>query len=183
MAERGFEMVRDADDFVLLCRSEAEARRALAVVEEWTTSVGLTLHPEKTRIVEASPKGVGFDFLGCHFTQHYDWASTKSVRDLKDTLRAKTRRTNGTSLAKVIANGNRTLRGWYAYLRHSHWTTFDRLDGWIRMRLRSLLRKRRGGKGRGRGLDHRRWPNAFFSDEGLFSTFAASASARQSSRR
>jgi len=181
MAGQGIEMVRYADDFVTLCRSEAEARRALAVVEQWTTSVSLTLHPEKTRIVDASQKGVGFDFLGYHFTQHYRWVCTKSVRKLKDTLRAKTKRTNGTSLATIIANVNRTVRGWYAYFRHSHRTTFDRFDGWLRMRLRSILRKRRGGKGRGRGLDHHRWTNAFFAKQGLFSTFAASASASQSS--
>jgi RNA-directed DNA polymerase len=183
MAEGGFEMVRYADDFVVLCRSEAEARRALAVVEQWTTLVGLTLHPEKTRIVDASQKGVGFDFLGYHFTQHYHWVSRKSTRKLKDTLRAKTKRTNGTSLATIIANVNRTLRGWFAYFKHSHRTTFGPLDGWIRMRLRSILRKRHGGQGRGRGLDHRRWPNAFFAEQGLFSTLAASAAASQSSRR
>ena len=181
MAERGFEMVRYADDFVILCRSDAEARRALAVVEDWTTSVGLTLHPDKTRIVDASQKGVGFDFLGYHFTQHYHWASRKSTRKLKDTLRAKTKRTNGTSLATIIANVNRTLRGWFGYYKHSHRTTFRPLDGWIRMRLRSILRKRRGRKGRGRGSDHQRWPNAFFAEQGLFSTLAASAAAGQSS--
>lgn len=183
MAERGFAMVRYADDFVILCRSDAEARRALAVVEEWTASAGLTLHPDKTRIVDASRKGVGFDFLGYHFTQHYHWASRKSIRNLKAKLRVKTRRTNGTSLATIIANVNRTLRGWFAYYKHSHRTTFGPLDGWIRMRLRSILRKRRRGKGRGRGRDHQRWPNAYFAAQGLFSTLAASAAAGQSSRR
>ena len=66
-------------------------------MEDWTTSVGLTLHPDKTRIADASHKGVGFDFLGYHFTRHYHWASRKSIRKLKDTLRAKTKRTNGTN--------------------------------------------------------------------------------------
>jgi RNA-directed DNA polymerase len=183
MAQRGFEMVRYADDFVVLCRSQAEARRALAVVEQWATSVGLLLHPEKTRIVDASQKGVGFDFLGYHFTQHYHWVSTKSLGKLKDTIRAKTQRTNGTSLATIIADVNRTLRGWFEYFKHSHRTTFRPLDGWIRMRLRSILRKRRRGKGRGRGADHQRWPNVFFTKQGLFSTFAAHAAVSQSSLR
>jgi len=66
MAARGFEMVRYADDFVIMCRSEAEAQQALALVQQWTVGAGLTLHPEKTRIVDATQPG-GFDFLGYHF--------------------------------------------------------------------------------------------------------------------
>lgn len=63
MAGEGYEMVRYADDFVILCRSEAAAQRALEQVQQWTARAGLTLHPEKTRIVEASG-GEGFEFLG-----------------------------------------------------------------------------------------------------------------------
>ena len=59
-------MVRYADDFVILCRSEAEARAALEGVQAWTASAGLRLHPTKTRIVDATQPG-GFDFLGYHF--------------------------------------------------------------------------------------------------------------------
>ena len=66
MADEGYEMVRYADDFVILCRSREEAEQALAEVEEWTARVGLQLHPDKTRIVDASQPG-GFDFLGYHF--------------------------------------------------------------------------------------------------------------------
>jgi RNA-directed DNA polymerase len=180
MAERGFAMVRYADDFVVLCRSAAEARRALGLVEQWTASAGLTLHPDKTRIVDASQRDGGFDFLGYHFRQHYRWVSAKSLRKLKDTLRKKTRRANGRSLAAIIADVNRTLRGWFGYFQHSWPTTFTRLDPWLRMRLRSILRKRHGGRGRGRGLDHQRWPNAYFTDQGLYSTLAASATVGQS---
>jgi len=182
MAEGGFEMTRYADDFVVLCRSEAEARRALAVVERWTTSVGLALHPEKTRIVDATVQG-GFDFLGYHFERGYRWPSDKSLRKVKDAIRAKTSRANGHSLEAVITNVNRTLRGWFEYFKHSHRTTFPRLDGWVRMRLRSILRKRHGGRGRGQGLDHRTWPNAYFTAQGLFSTLAASVAVRQPSWR
>ena len=70
MAQQGVAMVRYADDFVLLCRSEEEARQALAWVQEWTASAGLTRHPEKTRIVDATQAG-GFDFLGYHFERGY----------------------------------------------------------------------------------------------------------------
>ena len=75
------------------------------------------------------------------------------------------------------------LRGWFEYFKHSHWTTFGSLDRWIRMGLRSLLRKRHKRKGRGRGSDHQRRPNADFTDLGLFSLTVAPASVRQSACR
>jgi RNA-directed DNA polymerase len=179
MAESGIEMVRYADDFVLLCRSESEARAALERVRRWTLSAGLQLHPEKTRIVDATRRG-GFDFLGYHFERDRHWPSSKSTRKLREAIRPKTRRTNGHSLDALISNVNRTLVGWFAYFQHSPRSTFVRLDGWVRMRLRSILRKRAGRRGRGRGLDHHRWPNAFFADRGLFSMTAAFDSACQS---
>lgn len=181
MAERGIEMVRYADDFILLCRSRVEAEQALQGVEEWTRAFGLTLHPEKTQIVHAITEG--FDFLGYHFENQKKWPRTKSLKRLKDTIRAKTRRCNGYSLATIIADINRTLIGWFGYYKHSYRYTFDPLDKWIRMRLRSILRRRSGRKGHGRGRDHQRWPNAFFAKQGLFSLRLASAAARQSARR
>src|SRR2546422_3668978 len=66
MAEAGWEMVRYADDFVILCRTEAEAQTALAAVSAWGSEAGLTLHPGKTRGVDAGAPG-GFGFLGDHF--------------------------------------------------------------------------------------------------------------------
>ena len=182
MAAAGFEMIRYADDFVILCRSEAEAHRALERVRSWTASAGLTLHPDKTGIVDATQRG-GFDFLGYHFERGYRWPRRKSLQKLKETIRWQTRRNNGQSLERTLSNVNRTLRGWFAYFQHSHKTTFGRLDQWIRMRLRSLLRRRRGGRGRGRGRDHQRWPNVFFAEHGLFSLVAAYSSARESSLR
>jgi RNA-directed DNA polymerase len=182
LEEKGLQMIRYADDFIILCRSQAEAERALDGVGEWTTANGLTLHPKKTRIVDATQRG-GFDFLGYHFERGYRWPRQESLRRLKATLRAKTKRTNGRSLETIIQDVNRTLRGWFAYFKHSYPTTFPNLDGWVRMRLRSILRKRRGGRGRGRGSDHQRWPNAFFAERGLFSFTTARAAAGQSSRR
>lgn len=182
MAQAGIEMVRYADDFVVLCRSETEACHALELVKNWTTSVGLTLHPDKTHIVDALQRG-GFDFLGYHFERGYCWPRKKSLAKFKDKLRSLTKRTNGFSLGMIISIINRPLRGWFEYFKHSHRTTFRPLDKWIRMRLRSILRRRRKGKGRGRGSDHQRWPNAFFAKHGLFSLTAAHAMACQSARR
>ena len=179
MAEQGFEMVRYADDFVILCRSEAEAREALERVKEWTEQAGLTLHPEKTRIVEATQAGA-FDFLGYTFAQGQKRPRKKSLKKFKDTIRAKTRRNHGESLKRVIEDLNRTLRGWFGYFQHSHKDTFPTLDSWIRMRLRSILRRRQKHRGRGRGRDHQRWSNAYFAKQGMFSLVTAHALARQS---
>jgi RNA-directed DNA polymerase len=182
MAGSGYEMVRYADDFVILCGSEAEARAALAKVQQWTGVAGLRLHPEKTRIVDATQRG-GFDFLGYHFERGYRWPRRKSVAKLKAAIRNKTRRTHGHSLRTTIETVNQTLTGWFGYFKHSHKTAFPPLDKWIRMRLRSILRQRRKRKGRARGPDNARWPNAFFAAQELFSLSAARAQCGQPSQR
>lgn len=185
VAREGFQMVRYADDFVILCRTADDAHRALALVQAWVAENGLTLHPTKTRVVNASKDG--FDFLGYHFRgarrgiRH--WAREKSIRKLKDALRPKTKRTSGQSLPFIIADVNRVLRGWFAYFQHSRPFVFERLDGWLRQRLRAILRKRRKRRGVAKGWDFHRWPNSFFADQGLFSLTTAHASACQSSRR
>jgi RNA-directed DNA polymerase len=181
MAERGLEMVRYADDFVVLCRNAQAAAEALEVVRSWTAQAGLTLHPDKTRVVDAWHDG--FEFLGYRFVAGRRWPRKQSLAKLKDAVRAKTKRTSGHSLPSIIADLNRTLRGWFEYFQHSYRTTFPSLDGFIRRRLRSLLRKRTRRKGNACGADHQRWPNAFFASHGLFSLQAAHALACQSSRR
>lgn len=182
MAQAGIAMVRYADDFVILCGTEAHASAALALVQQWTASAGLTLHPTKTRIVDAACPG-GFDFLGYHFERGKHWPRPKSLKKLKDSIRAKTRRTHGSSLCEILSDINQTLHGWFGYFQHSPRSTFVRLDGWTRMRLRSILRKRRGGQGRGRGADHHRWPNAYFAEHGLYFLTTAHVLACQSARR
>ena len=181
MAERGFEMVRYADDFVVLCRSRQDAEAALAEVQRWTASAGLMLHPTKTRLVNVREEG--FDFLGYRFMADRRRPRDKSLQKFKDTIRAKTKRTSGHSLSLIIVDINRTLRGWFEYFKHSHSTTFPPLDGWVRRRLRNILRKRQKRKGFSRGFDQIKWPNAFFAKQGLFSLQAAHAQARQSSCR
>jgi RNA-directed DNA polymerase len=183
VAAHGFEMVRYADDFVILCRSQAEAAQALALVRQWCEAAGLTLHPTKTQIVDV--RAVGFDFLGYHFLRTRRgvltrWPRKKSLHKLKDTIRAKTKRNAGRSLAKLIADVNGTLRGWFGYFQHSYRTTFVDVDGWVRRRLRSILRRRAHRDGHGQGRDHQRWPNAFFAARGYFSLEAAHRAACQS---
>jgi RNA-directed DNA polymerase len=178
MAERKFEMVRYADDFVILCRSPEEAQRALEVVQAWVKEAGLTLHPTKTRVVDAVTEG--FEFLGYRFVNGTQVPRAKSLARLKETIRSKTRRSDGRSLYSIIPGLNLTLKGWFGYFKRSNSTPFPRLDSWIRMRLRSILRKRAGRRGAGRGADQQRWPNAFFDALELFNLARAQASFRQS---
>jgi RNA-directed DNA polymerase len=181
MAAQGYEMVRYADDFVVLCKSEAACQQAMLKLTAWTKQAGLTLHPNKTKIVDSRTEG--FDFLGYHFRNNKCWPSKKSMRRLRSKIRPKTKRTNGTSMETIIKEVNKTTIGWFEYFKHSNRVTFTGVDGWIRMRLRSILRKRKNRKGRGRGKDHHRWPNSYFGALGLFSLTAARDRACQSARR
>jgi RNA-directed DNA polymerase len=177
MASRGYEMTRYADDMVIQCRTAPEAEAALTAVREWTEARGLTLHPTKTRVVDVMVEG--FDFLGYHFEKDRKWPRKKSLDRFRETIRAMTRRTDGRSLSVIILGVNPTLRGWFEYFMHSTEPTFRDIDGWIRGRLRSVLRWRTGRRGRGRGADHQRWPNAYFTAHGYFSLEAARAALRQ----
>ena len=154
MAQKGWGDERDADDFIILCDTQEQAERALAEVRLWVEQAGLTLHPTKTRIVEASQRG-GFDFLGYHFERSYRWPRPKSMDKFKEVIRGKTRRTRSGSMHDIVSEINRTLQGWGAYFKHSIANIFPELDSWIRGRLRSILRKRRKRKGRARGPGRR----------------------------
>lgn len=181
MASQGRDMVRYADDFVVLCASEVEAQNTLEQIQQWVASVGLVLHPTKTRIVDASQKG-GFDFLGYHFERGKKWPRPKSFDKLKEAIREKTARQNGQSMNQIIASVNRTLRGWYAYFKHSQKSAFGDTDSWIRARLRAILRRRHHLKSRIGMRDHKLWPNAYFTNLGLFSLATARANEGQPRR-
>jgi len=86
-------------------------------------------------------------------------------------------------MADITGEVNRTLRGWFEYFKHSIENVFEKEDGWVRGRLRAILRKRHKGHGRARGNDHQSWPNAYFADLGLFSLAIARAQASQSRKR
>jgi RNA-directed DNA polymerase len=179
MEQGGWRMVRYADDFVILCASEAEAQAALRQVTAWVAANGLILHPDKTRIGDSREPGQGFDFLGYRFETGRRFVRDKSLRAFKDKLREKTSRSRGDSLGRIIADLNPLLRGWFGYFKHARPRLFRRLDQLIRRRLRAVLRKqdRRPSMGQSE-VDHRRWPNAFFADHGLFTLLTAHAAAR-----
>ena len=93
----------------------------------------------------------------------------------------RTKRTRGDSLAKIIADLNPTLRGWFNYFKHAHPNTFKWMDSFVRRRLRAMLRKQE--KRPGMGIcreDHQRWPNTFFAAQGLFTMTTAWKLASQS---
>jgi RNA-directed DNA polymerase len=181
MARRGLRMVRYADDFVVLCKSREEADAALAEIRQWVEENGLRLSPAKTHLGDCRIAGEGFDFLGYRFEAGRRWVRKKSLMRFKDRIRDKTGRMRGDSLARVMSDLNPMLRGWFGYFKHAHPNTFAILDGFIRRRLRSLLRKqeKRPGFGRCRA-DHQRWPNAFFAQAGLLALERAWHMARHS---
>jgi RNA-directed DNA polymerase len=180
MAREGFEMVRYADDFVVLCANQQEAQKALEEISHWVEENGLKLHPTKTRIVDASQRG-GFDFLGYHFERGKKWPRKKSLDKLKHAVRSKTRRSNGRCMKAICADLNLTLKGWFGYFQHSVPHVLESIDGYVRGRMRSILRRRMKRKGRAKGKDHYRWPNTYFSAMGLFSLKQAHTAACRSS--
>lgn len=173
LGEAGLEIVRYADDFVILCKTREDAERALEMVRQWVGENGLALHPTKTRIVDARTESFGF--LGYSFRGQLRFPRGKSLKKFQDSVREQTRRTNGRSLPYTCSKLSSRLRGWFNYFRHCHWSIFRELDGWIRGRLRSILRKRCKRRGRGRGWDHQRWPNAYFDKQGLYNLVTAHA--------
>ena len=180
MVQNGLEMVRYADDMIVMCRDAEKARGALEAVREWMGQAGLTLHPEKTRVVEMIEPGSHFDFLGYRFWRSHGGGikrlvRPKSKKKLREKIKPQTRRTNGESMEAIVAKLNPVLRGWYGYFKQAHADLLREMDGWVRGRLRGILRKRRGGKGRGRGRDHHRWRNRYFDTLGLFCLEAAQA--------
>jgi RNA-directed DNA polymerase len=181
MAASGHRLVRYADDAVVMCASEAEAQAALARMRAWVEANGLRLHPEKTHLGDCREKGKGFEFLGYRFEAGRRYVRSKSLKALKERLRQRTRRTRGDPIERVIADINPTLRGWFGYFKHAHRATFAAIDGFVRRRLRALLRRQAGRPGMGRCLaDNCRWNNAFFAEHGLFALTPAHAAASQS---
>jgi RNA-directed DNA polymerase len=167
MAQAGYRMTRYADDFVIQCQNRAEAQAALERVRAWMTQAGLTLHPDKTRIVDATQEG-GFEFLGWHFERGYQWPRTKSQAKVKETIRQHTPRNSGKGMREIVHRLNHSLRSWRAYFDHGVRNVYEDLDKMVRRRLRQLLLKRRGKRGKPNGLINQKWPNAYFDKLGLW---------------
>jgi len=163
LAARGVgELVRYADDGVVLCRSAAQAQAALKAVEEILGSLGLRLHPDKTKVVDLREGREGLDFLGCHFRARmsgrlweqkrivryylHRWPSQRSMKRLRDKIRARTGRNRcGDDIREVIADLNPLLRGWGNYFRTGNAAgKFIQVDGYVAWRLKRLLVKKRG---------------------------------------
>lgn len=181
LEQAGHRLVRYADDFVVLCRTQAEAEAALARVRQWVQVNGLRLHPDKTHVGNCLEPGQGFEFLGYRFEGGRRYVRRKSLQALQDRIRQRTRRTRAVALERIVADLTPMLRGWFQYFQHAHRWTFPRIDGFVRRRLRALLRKREKRPGFGRcSNDHRRWPKAYFAGLGLFTLTEAHRLARQS---
>jgi RNA-directed DNA polymerase len=184
MEQEDYDMVRYADDFVVLCQSREEAEKALAKITQWTEQAGLKLHPVKTRLVDASQKG-GFDFLGYHFEQYRPgggkkWPRQKSQQKLREGLRAKLPRSRSGSMGQIVAEINPVLRGWYGYFKYSLPSAMQRVDEWVRERTRHILRRRHKRRGLVRGRERTEYGVAWFAERGLFSLKNAQAQWLQS---
>jgi len=177
MAQLGYAMVRYADDFVVLCRTRAAAEAALAEIQAWVAEAGLTLHPTKTQIVDVREQS--FAFLGYSFRKQLRFPRAKSHQKIMDRIRELTPRKSGKSLEEMIGEINRSLSGWFNYFRHCHWSIYGRYDSRLRQRLRRMLIKRNRRNPKRLPPSHR-WPNAYFTERGLYSLETAHAKFVQS---
>lgn len=177
------ELVRYADDGVVLCRSAAQARAALQAVEEILGSLGLRLHPGKTKVVDLREGREGLDFLGCHFRARmsgrvwerygkiryylHRWPSQAAMNKLRSKVRERTdRRRSGADIRQVIADLNPILRGWGNYFRTGNAASkFGQVDDYVVWRLRRLMIKKRGRNLR--AGQTRQWNEEWFNGHGL----------------
>jgi RNA-directed DNA polymerase len=178
------ELVRYADDGVVLCRSAAQARAALEAVGEILASLGLRLHPDKTRVVDLREGREGLDFLGCHFRARmsgrlweqkrikryylHRWPSQRAMKRVREKVKAKTGRNRvGVDVKDVIDGLNPLLRGWGNYFRTGNASTkFQQVDDYVVKRLRGLMVKKRGRDLHAGQAD--RWTEDWFNGMGLY---------------
>lgn len=181
MREAGYRMVRYADDFVVLCDSAEAAQAALERIRRWVAEVGLTLHPEKTRIADLSQPAGHFDFLGYRFLRKPDGGLGRTIKPKKRKalyarLAELTPRKNGKSTAELVERVSIWLRGVFGYFKHVDHRALATIDAHVRYRLRRIFAKRNGLRGGAKGRKaHTRWRNNHFRDLGLFSLADARA--------
>jgi len=174
MSRSGIEMVRYADDMVMLCRDVQTAQTTLQTLREWAAQAGLELHPQKTKIVDMGQPKAHFDFLGYRFWRGKTsrrirrFIRPKSMKKMRETLKPFTRRNSGQSMSAIAQVMRPRLAGFFNYFKHAATSSLVDVDQWVRGRLRSILRKRAGRHGKASGLDHHRWPNSYFAKLGVF---------------
>jgi RNA-directed DNA polymerase len=177
------ELVRYADDGVVLCRSAAQAEHALTAVGDVLASLGLRLHPEKTKVVDLRDGREGRDFLGCHFRARmsgrvweqkrivryylHRWPSQAALVRLRTKVRERTGRNRvGFDIRDVIADLNLILRGWGNYFRTGNAAVkFRQVDRYVVWRLKGLLIKKRGRNLRAGQAGQ--WTEEWFNGHGL----------------
>lgn len=176
-------LVRYADDWTLLCRSEREADAALGLARDVLDGLGLELHPEKTKVVDLREGREGFDFLGCHFRARVSgrmlergvrryylqrWPSQRAMKRIRAKIKARTGSWRaGHDIREVIAGLNPILRGWGNYFRTGNATVkFQQIDHYVERRLFGLMRKRYGRNLR-RG-QWKIWTREWFEAHGLY---------------
>jgi len=172
MLQAGYAVIRYADDFVVTSKTREEAERAKETAERILKGMGLELHPEKSRVIDTRESR--FQFLGYEFWPRKGQRPGRqprqsSTKKLHDAIRKKTPRRAGKALRRVIGELNPTLRGWFGYFRYSFYNVLSGVDGFVRRRLRGILRNRAGGRGMSKGKENSKYPNAYFEKEKLFS--------------
>ena len=177
------ELVRYADDGVVLCRTAAQAQAALEAVGEILAGLGLELHPDKTKVVDLRDGREGLDFLGCHFRARmsgrlweqkriiryylHRWPSQRAMKRLREKIRDRTGRNRaGTDIRDVVADLNPVLRGWGSYFRTGNAASkFRQADDYVVFRLRRLMIKKRGRNLR--AGQAQAWTENWFNGHGL----------------
>lgn len=178
------ELVRYADDGVVMCRSRRQAERALTLIGQVLGSLGLELHPDKTRVVDLRRGREGFDFLGCHFRARMSgklwkkkrvvryylqrWPCQAAMKRLREKIRDRTARKRvGEDIRVVIARINPILRGWGNYFRTGNAANkFRAVDDWVVWKLQRLMGKKRGRNLRAGQADV--WTQEWFNQHGLY---------------
>jgi len=160
MRRKGYQLTRYADDWVVTCKTAAEARAAIDAALQILKQLGVELHPQKTRIVHVQQ---GFEFLGYKIKRGqkklrlpeskirsqlrrgalYAYPREKSIRRFMDQVRQRTKRNVPLKTKELIEELNPLLRGWGEYYKRAHVRRlFHRLDGWIVRRIWSHRYKR-----------------------------------------
>lgn len=164
----GYKMLRYADDFVILTRSQDEAERALDLVQAWVVEHELNLHPEKTHIGNCLVEGQGFEFLGYRFEAGTSWVRRKSIQKFRDRIRELTSKVGGRSIQAVVEKLNPVLVGWCSYFKSVTKYTLGTFDSFVRRRLRAIIQRQNKKRSFGAGWCNIKIPNKFFADIGLF---------------